>query len=70
MGIQNPKENTKAMNTKPFYERLIGISAKEIAARIGCPIQTVYDWKSGRRSPPSWIQGIIMEIMEGRNEKP
>ena len=51
------------MNTKPFYERLIGISAKEIAARIGCPIPTVYDWKSGRRSPSPWMQEIIIEIL-------
>ena len=58
------------MNTKPFYERLIGISAKEIAARIGCPIQTVYDWKSGRRSPSPWVQEIIIEILEGSYEKP
>jgi DNA-binding transcriptional regulator YiaG len=53
------------MNTKPFYKRLIGYSAKEIAARIGCPIQTVYDWKSGRRSPSPWVQEIIIEILEG-----
>jgi DNA-binding transcriptional regulator YiaG len=51
------------MNTKPFHEQIINYSAKEIAARIGCPIQTVYDWKSGRRSPPSWVQGIIIEIL-------
>ena len=51
------------MNTKPFYEWLIGISAKEIAARIECPIPTAYDWKSGRRSPPSWMQTIIIEIL-------
>jgi DNA-binding transcriptional regulator YiaG len=53
------------MNTKPFHERIVNHSAKEIAARIGCPIQTVYDWKSGRRNPPSWMQEIIMEILEG-----
>jgi DNA-binding transcriptional regulator YiaG len=51
------------MNTKLFYERLIGYSAKEIAARIGCPIPTVYDWKSGRRSPSPWMQEIIIEIL-------
>lgn len=53
------------MNTKPFYERLIGYSAKVIAARIGCPIPTVYDWKAGRRSPSPWVQEIIIEILEG-----
>ena len=58
------------MNTKPFYERLIGYSAKEIAARIGCPIPTVYDWKAGRRSPSPWVQEIIIEILEGSYEKP
>jgi hypothetical protein len=53
------------MNTKPFHERIANYSAKEIAARIGCPIPTAYDWKSGRRSPPSWMQNIIMKILEG-----
>ena len=58
------------MNTKPFYERLIGISAKEIAARIGCPIPTVYDWKAGRRTPPLWVQNILIEILAGSEFNP
>jgi hypothetical protein len=51
------------MNTKPFHEQIANYSAKEIAATIGCPIPTAYDWKSGRRSPPSWMQNIIIEIL-------
>jgi hypothetical protein len=53
---------------KPFHERIDNYSAKEIAARIGCPIPTVYDWKAGRRSPPPWVQEIVVEILGGNYE--
>jgi hypothetical protein len=33
------------MNTKPFHEQIANYSAKKIAATIGCPIPTAYDWK-------------------------
>lgn len=50
----------------PFHERIVNYSASAIAARIGCPISTAYDWKAGRRSPPAWLQEIITSIMEGQ----
>jgi hypothetical protein len=51
------------MNTKPFHERIIDYSAKEVATKIRCPIPTAYDWKSGRRSPPPWMQAILIEML-------
>jgi hypothetical protein len=51
------------MNTKPFHKRILNYSAREIAETIKCPIPTAYDWKSGRRSPPSWMQKIIIKIL-------
>jgi len=44
-----------------FKSALVGYSAKHIAAVIGCSLATAYDWRSGRRSPPPWIQRQVMD---------
>jgi hypothetical protein len=46
-----------------FRLRIQPYSAKHIANSINCSAATAYDWRSGRRSPPAWLQdSIIAEI--------
>jgi hypothetical protein len=35
-------------------------SARHIANAIGCSVATAYDWRSGRRAPPAWMQAQIL----------
>jgi len=35
-------------------------SARHIANAIGCSLPTAYDWRSGRRAPPAWMQAQIL----------
>ena len=35
-------------------------SARHIANAIGCSLPTAYDWRSGRRAPPVWMQAQIL----------
>ncbi len=49
------------MKAKSFQSAIAGYSAKQIAAAIGCSLATAYDWRSGRRQPPKWIQATYIE---------
>ena len=52
------------MTTKissPRFSNLVEpYSARHIAAAIGCSLPTAYDWRSGRRAPPAWMQAQIL----------
>jgi hypothetical protein len=39
-----------------FTDQLADFTAAQIIDAIGCPRGTAYDWKDGRREPPSWQQ--------------
>lgn len=43
-----------------FRFRIQPYSAKHIANAIGCSAATAYDWRSGRRAPPAWMQDQIL----------
>jgi hypothetical protein len=43
-----------------FRSRVESYSARHIAAAIGCSLPTAYDWRSGRRAPPTWMQAQIL----------
>lgn len=49
------------MKVKSFQSAIAGYTAKQISAAIGCSLATAYDWKSGRRQPPKWIQDRYLE---------
>ena len=49
------------MKAKSFQSAIASYSAKQIAAAIGCSLATAYDWRSGRRQPPKWIQATYIE---------
>lgn len=40
------------------------MSIKELSDFLGAPYRTVQDWNSGRRTPPDWLQRLIVEKIE------
>ena len=48
---------------KDARERL-GLSIKRTAEILGAPYATVIDWNNGRRTPPEWIQKLVVEKLE------
>ena len=56
-----------------FQEHLAEISAPELVRILGCPRATAYQWKDGRRSPPVWLQPILLAVIvaaQKRHNKP
>ena len=49
------------LKVKSFQSAIAGYTAKQIAAAIGCSLATAYDWRSGRRQPPKWIQSKYID---------
>jgi hypothetical protein len=67
--LQSPKKSsnirhmTDTKNQTSFRLRIQPYSAKHIVNATGCSLPTAYDWRSGRRAPPAWMQdSIIAEI--------
>ena len=45
-----------------------GLSQTALAKRFGIPLRTVQDWHAGRRTPPGYVVGMIIEILERENQ--
>ena len=41
-----------------------GLTQTALAKRFDIPIRTVQDWYSGRRNPPLYVVGMMMELLE------
>lgn len=41
-----------------------GLSQTALAKRFGIPLRTVQDWHAGRRTPPDYVVGMMVEILE------
>lgn len=51
------------MTIKEICERY-GLSQTALAKRFGIPLRSVQDWHSGRRNPPDYVVGMIVELLE------
>lgn len=51
---------TTTKNQLSFRARVEQYSARHIANAIGCSLPTAFDWRSGRRAPPAWLQDKIL----------
>lgn len=51
---------TSTKSQTSFRARVESYSARHIANAIGCSLPTAYDWRSGRRAPPAWMQAQIL----------
>jgi hypothetical protein len=52
-----------------FVDQLTDHSAPQIIAALGCPRATAYQWKDGRRSPPVWLQPILLAVIVAAQER-
>ena len=41
-----------------------GLSLKDLSVLLNAPYRTVQEWNAGRRTPPEWIQKLIIEKIE------
>jgi DNA-binding transcriptional regulator YiaG len=46
-----------------------GLSQTALAKRFGIPLRTVQDWHSDRRTPPDYVVGMMIEILERDRQK-
>ena len=51
------------MTVKEKREEL-GISRSKMSRMIGIPIRTLEDWDSGLRTPPEWVERLLIEKLE------
>ncbi len=63
------------MNDKPVTTirelcETYGISQTELSKRFGIPLRTVQDWYAERRTPPSYVVNMLLELLlRQHNEK-
>ena len=41
-----------------------GLNIKQLADLLGAPYRTVQDWNNGKRTPPVWLQNLVVEKIE------
>ena len=41
-----------------------GLTQKDVFEKIGIPIRTIQQWESGRRTPPEWVEKLVVEKLE------
>lgn len=62
------------MNDKPTTIRELceayGISQTELSRKYDIPLRTVQDWYHERRTPPSYVVNMLLELLlRAHNEK-
>jgi hypothetical protein len=65
IGIAIPEKSSNippmtATSQTSFRARIEPYSARHIVNATGCSLPTAYDWRSGRRAPPAWLQDSIL----------
>ena len=54
------------MTIKEICEKY-NLSQTALAKRFDIPLRTVQDWYSERRTPPSYVVNMMVEILEAGN---
>ena len=54
----------KSENPIKYAREEAGLNLKELSDLLGAPYATVQDWNSGRRTPPVWLQNLIVEKIQ------
>lgn len=55
------------MNGTTFADQLqrirkaAGWSRPKMVERVGVPLRTIEDWEAGRRTPPDYIQRLVLD---------
>lgn len=54
----------KPITTVKWLCEFYGISQTELSRRYGIPLRTVQDWYSERRTPPSYVVNMMLELLQ------
>ena len=54
----------KSENPIKYAREEAGLNLKELSDLLGAPYATVQDWNAGRRTPPVWLQNLIVEKIQ------
>lgn len=48
------------------YRQAMGLTQKQFSELFEppIPVDTIKNWDSGRKSPPDWVEGLIIEKLE------
>lgn len=46
------------------YRQAVGLTQKQFSELFEIPLDVVKSWDSGRRSPPVWVEKLIIEKLE------
>ncbi len=46
-----------------------GLTQKQVYEVVGVPMRTLQDWENGRRTPPEWVERLVVEKLIGIKEK-
>lgn len=44
--------------------KVAGLTQEACAARIGVPVRTIENWEAGSRTPPDYVQRLVLEEMD------
>ena len=58
----------KSENPIKYAREQAGLNLKELAELLGAPYATVQDWNAGRRTPPVWLQKLIVKEIQAATE--
>jgi len=43
----------------------LGLSQQGLSDALGIPKRTIEDWEGSRRTPPEWVEKLLLEKLEG-----
>ena len=43
--------------------KVAGLTQEACAARLGVPVRTIENWEAGSRTPPDYVQRLVLEEM-------
>ena len=41
-----------------------GLTQEGVTEKIGIPRRTIQDWEAGRRTPPEWVEQLVIEKLQ------
>lgn len=51
-------------DTTPFRAALLRLDVADISRSLyGTPIRTIYAWRDGTRTPPAWLQSLVLAAL-------
>ena len=62
--LRQKEDALKNENPIKYAREKAGLSLKELSDLLGAPYATIVDWNNGRRTPPVWLQNLIVKEIQ------